>query len=52
MKIIRYQTPTGQTAFGRLHTDGRTTRLAEKIFGELTDNDKAADLGSDAERFL
>lgn len=37
MKIVRYQTATGQTAYGRLHADGRTTRLAGEIFGELTD---------------
>ena len=33
MKIIRYQTTSGQIAYGRLHADGRTTRLAGEIFG-------------------
>ena len=37
MKIVRYQTATGQTAYGRLHADGRKTQLAGEIFGELTD---------------
>lgn len=37
MRIVRYQTTGGQTAYGQLHTDGRTTRLAGEIFGKLTD---------------
>lgn len=37
MKIIRCQTTSGQIAHGRLHPDGRTTRLAGEILGSLTD---------------
>ena len=42
MKIVRYQTTTGQTAYGRLHADGRTTRLSGEILGELTDTGEPA----------
>jgi 2-keto-4-pentenoate hydratase/2-oxohepta-3-ene-1,7-dioic acid hydratase in catechol pathway len=42
MKIVRYQTTTGQTACGRLHADGRTTRLTGEIFGGLTDTGESA----------
>ena len=44
MKIVHYQTTTGQTAYGRLHADGRTTRLAGDIFGELTDTGEPASI--------
>jgi|GEM_PF-4259861 len=36
MQIVRYQTTTGQTAYGRLHADGRTIGLTGEIFGGLT----------------
>ena len=42
MKIVRFQTTNGQTAYGRLHADGRTIRLAGEIFGELTDTGEPA----------
>lgn len=42
MKIVRYQTTNGQIAYGQQHADGRTTRLAGEIFGELTDTGESA----------
>jgi 2-keto-4-pentenoate hydratase/2-oxohepta-3-ene-1,7-dioic acid hydratase in catechol pathway len=42
MKIIRYQTSTGQIAYGRQHADGRTTQLTGDVFGELTDTGEGA----------
>jgi 2-keto-4-pentenoate hydratase/2-oxohepta-3-ene-1,7-dioic acid hydratase in catechol pathway len=44
MKIIRYQTSTGQIAYGQQNTDGRTTRLAGQLFGELADSGETADV--------
>ena len=44
MKIFRYQTTTGQITFGRLHADGRTTKLDGEIFGPLTDTGELADV--------
>ena len=44
MKIVRYQTTTGQITYGRLHADGRTTKLDGEIFGTLTDTGESADV--------
>lgn len=45
MKIVRYRTAAGPIAYGRLHDDGRTTRLAGEIFGPLTDTGEPAAVG-------
>lgn len=42
MKIIRYQSTTGEQAYGQLHTDGRTTRLSGDLFGQLSDTGELA----------
>jgi 2-keto-4-pentenoate hydratase/2-oxohepta-3-ene-1,7-dioic acid hydratase in catechol pathway len=44
MKIIRYQTETGQIAYGRQHSDGRTTRLTGDLFGDLADTGENASI--------
>jgi 2-keto-4-pentenoate hydratase/2-oxohepta-3-ene-1,7-dioic acid hydratase in catechol pathway len=42
MKIVRYQSPTGEKHLGRLHADGKTTRLSGDLFGSLSDTGEAA----------
>lgn len=42
MKIVRYRTAAGQTAYGQQHADGHVTRLAGELFGELTDTGETA----------
>ncbi|MBX7168659.1 MAG: fumarylacetoacetate hydrolase family protein [Pirellulales bacterium] len=44
MKIIRYQDRSGAVHFGRLHGDGRTTRLEGSILAAPRDSGEAADV--------
>jgi len=37
MQIIRYQTTAGEQGYGRLHPDGKVTRLTGALFDSLTD---------------
>ena len=42
MKLVRYQTPTGEISYGRLHADGHVTRIAGDLFGSFTETTETA----------
>jgi 2-keto-4-pentenoate hydratase/2-oxohepta-3-ene-1,7-dioic acid hydratase in catechol pathway len=42
MKIVRYQLSNGEKHLGRLHPDGKMTRLSGDLFGPLTDTGEVA----------
>lgn len=44
MKIIRFQTASGEQALGRLHPDGKVTLLTGDLFGELNDTQQSAEV--------
>jgi 2-keto-4-pentenoate hydratase/2-oxohepta-3-ene-1,7-dioic acid hydratase in catechol pathway len=44
MKIVRYQDPAGAIHWARAQADGRLTRLAGQLFGELSDTGAPADV--------
>lgn len=44
MKIQRYQTSSGTIEYGRLHGDGRVTRLDGDLFGRFDDTGAGADV--------
>jgi len=42
MKIVRYQSPTGEKNLGRLHPDDKITRLSGDLFGPRKDTGEVA----------
>jgi 2-keto-4-pentenoate hydratase/2-oxohepta-3-ene-1,7-dioic acid hydratase in catechol pathway len=44
VKIVRYQTSTGQIEYGQCHDNGGTTRLEGELFGALRDSGQESDV--------
>ncbi|RLS54944.1 MAG: DUF2437 domain-containing protein [Planctomycetota bacterium] len=41
MKLVRYQSASGDVGYGRLHPGGEVTRLTGDLFGDMTDTEEA-----------